>query len=145
MAEVDPAQQARKRYIVGSWCYTDSRNRLGDWHGQQQEEDGWTVVLNRCYSRCLMLEVGGELTDKKRLSPLKHRHPILPAHSRGFLSSVKHLRTDSNSPGLLLSQISVPRLFPDTVTSLCSKHKLFCFLANRGGMRDWRTRALAGA
>lgn len=48
------------------------------------------------------------------------------------------------SPWLLLSQISVPRLLPDTVTSPCSRHKLFCFFANRGGIREERPRPLTG-
>lgn len=48
------------------------------------------------------------------------------------------------SPWLLLSQISVPRLLPGTATSPCSRHKLFCFFANRGGMREERPRPFRG-
>lgn len=47
-------------------------------------------------------------------------------------------------PWLLLSQISVPRLLPGRVASPCSRHRLFCFLANRGGIREERPRVLTG-
>ena len=47
-------------------------------------------------------------------------------------------------PWLLLSQISVPRLLPGTGPSPCSRHRLLCFFANRGGIREERLRPLTG-
>lgn len=124
----------------------DPRNRLGDWHGQQQEQDGWTVELRTDATPhvCQLPSHFQHQTGEGCLLWTMDPHPCCTLKDSPVLWNPLE-QTDPNLPGLLLSQISVPRLFPDTVTSLCSKHRLFCFLANRGGMRDCRTRALAGA
>lgn len=63
-----------------------------------------------------------------------------------YVHIIKRKKKDSNNhrkqsrlppiPELLVSHISVPRLFEESVSSGCSMLMFPCFLANRGGILD---------